>query len=352
VKVLIYSPAFAPQVGGLENFVAQIASGLGELGHEVAVATTTPADGAGADAGDALPFRVVRRPSPGALLRWVRWCDVLFHANVSLRGAWPLLLVRRPWLTSHHSWYCRVDGRVAWQDRLKRLLVRSSTSVAVSRALADDLGPGTSVITNPYRAELFRLLPAVPRTRDLAFLGRLVSDKGVDVLLDALALLADGGAAPRLTVIGDGPERPRLAAQAERLGIAGRVEFLGTRTGEELVRLLNEHRILAVPSRYNEPFGNVAIEAIACGCVVVGSAGGGLPEAIGPCGRTFPNGDAAALARLLAELLGDPAAVDRLRQGAPAHLAFHESRVVAAAYTAALERARAGRRAAGGRGGS
>ncbi len=354
MRVLVYSPAFAPQVGGLESFVAQIAAGLAKLGHELVVVTTTPGGEARAD--EVFPFRVVRRPGPWELLGWVRWCEVFFHANVSLRGAWPLLLVRRPWLTSHHSWYTRVDGRIAWQDRVKRFAVRLSTSVAVSRALARDLGRGTFVITNPYREELFRVLPEAAREVDLACLGRLVSDKGVDVLLDALALLAGQGITPRLTVIGDGPERPRLAAQAARLGIADRVDFAGTVTGEALVRRLNEHRILVVPSRYDEPFGNVAVEAIACGCVVVGSAGGGLPEAIGLCGRTFPNGDAAALAAVLAELLGDPAAVARLRNDARPHLAPHKSGVVAAAYSAALERARGGSRprrrpVAGGTGG-
>jgi len=344
VRVLIYSPAFAPLVGGLENFVAQIARGLTRLHHEVVVVTTT----AGGEDDD-FPFRVVRRPPPWELLRWVRWCEVLFHANVCLRAVWPLLLVRRPWLTSHHSWYTRVDGRIAWQDRLKRRLTRLSTSVAVSQALARDLGPPTFVITNPYREDVFRLLPEVPRTKDLAVLGRLVSDKGVDVLLDALALVArdrtEASREIRLTVIGDGPERPRLVAQAARLGIAERVEFLGVRRGEELVRILNEHRILVVPSRYHEPFGNVAVEAIACGCVVVGSEGGGLPEAIGLCGRTFPNGDAAALARVLGALLDDPAELARLRHDARAHLASHKSGVVAAAYSAALERARRGRSA-------
>jgi glycogen(starch) synthase len=342
VRVLVYSPAFAPQIGGLEGFVDQIAAGLASLGHELVVVTTTPAESEAA--ARTFPFRVVRRPSPLALLRWVRWCEVFFHANVSLRGAWPLLLVRRPWLTSHHSWYCQVDGRIAWQDRLKRLAVRFSISVAVSQALARDLGRGTFVITNPYREGLFRVLPEVARDRDLACLGRLVSDKGVDLLLEALARLAAGGITPRLTVIGDGPERPRLEDQAARLGIAGRVDFVGTVTGEALVRRLNEHRILVVPSRYDEPFGNVAIEAIACGCAVVGSAGGGLPEAIGLCGRTFPNGDAAALAAILAELLCDPAAVTQLRHDARAHLAPHRSRMVAAAYSSALERALAGRR--------
>ena len=62
--------------------------------------------------------RIVRRPSLLELLRWTRWCDVFHQANVSLRGLWPLLLVRRPWVVSHHSWYCRSDGRITWKDRL------------------------------------------------------------------------------------------------------------------------------------------------------------------------------------------------------------------------------------------
>jgi glycogen(starch) synthase len=52
---------------------------------------------------DGFPFRVVRQPGPGVLLRWVRWCEVYFHNSVSLRAAWPLLLVRRPWVVVHHT---------------------------------------------------------------------------------------------------------------------------------------------------------------------------------------------------------------------------------------------------------
>ena len=76
-------------------------------------------------------------------------------------------------------------------------------------------------------------------------------------------------------MIGDGPEASRLQEQAARLGIGGQIDFLGARRGEELVGLLNRHRILVVPSRYNEPFGIVALEGIACGCVVIGSEGAG-----------------------------------------------------------------------------
>ena len=335
MKILHYSPAFLPNIGGLELVVANVSAQIQRAGHELTLVTRTPAAGS-----DDFPFRVVRCPSPWEFLRWTRWCDVFLQANVSLRGLWPLLLVRRPWMVSHHSWYCQSDGRIAWQDRLKRWLLRyAAASIAVSQAVADDLATPSIVIPNPYRDDLFRLLPDVERRGELLFVGRLVSDKGVDVLLDALGLLAGEGIAPRLIVVGEGPERPRLAAQAHRLGLADRIEFLGIRKGVELVRLLNRHRILVVPSRYNEPFGIVALEGIACGCLVVGSAGGGLQEAIGPCGLTFRNGDAADLARVLAPLLRDPAANRELLAWAPGHLAAHTSERVGRAYVRVLAEA-------------
>lgn len=333
MKILFYSPAFLPHVGGLELNVANLAARFVAAGHEVTVVTRTRGRGP-----DGFPFRVVRRPGPLELLRWTRWCDVFHQPNVSLRGLWPLLLVRRPWVVSHHSWYRRTDGHVAWQDRLKRRLLRhAAASISVSQAIADDLATPSVVIPNPYRDDLFRLLPGVERTGELVFVGRLVSDKGVDVLLDALGRLASEGSRPRLTVVGDGPERPRLEEQAARLGIAGQVDFLGTRTSEELAEILNRHRILVVPSRYREPFGIVALEGIACGCVVVGSEGGGLKDAIGPCGETFRNGDAADLARVLGRRLGHPEMDEECLRQAEGHLARHKADRAAAAYLREIE---------------
>ncbi len=338
MRLLAYSPAFLPQVGGVEINQATLAAEFARAGHEVVVLTQTPSREP-----DDHPFRVVRRPSSRELLRWIRWCDVFIQANVSLRGLWPLLLVRRPWVVSHHSWYCRTDGRIAWQDRLKRYLLRhAAASIAVSEAMAADLATPSTVIPNGYRDGLFRLVPGVERSGELLFVGRLVSDKGVDVLLAALALLAADGLTPRLTIVGDGPEAPLLRAEARRLGLADRVELAGVRTGEELVLTLNQHRVLVVPSRYQEPFGIVALEGIACGCLVVGSEGGGLKEAIGPCGRTFRNGDAADLARVLAEVLRGPGALAAAQRLAPQHLAGHRSAAVAAAYLRVIATAAGG----------
>lgn len=339
MNILLSSPAFLPSLGGLESWVATMAEEWSAQGHPTVVLTETP-DPAAAR----FPYPVVRRPSARARLAWTRWCDVYFQANVSLRGLWPLALVRRPWAVSHHSWYTRTEGHLAPADRLKRFLLRfARLSVAVSQAMADELATTPprhrvdQVIGNPYRDALFRPRPGVTRERELVFVGRLVSDKGVDVLLAALVELGQRGLTPTLTVIGDGPERAALAAQAAALG--SQVRFCGALTGEALAVELHRHEILVVPSRYREPYGIVALEGIACGCVVVGSSGGGLPEAIGPCGRTFPNGDARALAAVLEELLRSPATRARLRLGAEAHLAPRRAAAVAAAYLDALKAA-------------
>jgi glycosyltransferase involved in cell wall biosynthesis len=335
--VLVSSPAFAPLIGGLETFVEQLASELHGRGHEVTVLTSTPGPEA-----DRHPFRVVRCPGLLATLRWMRWCEIFFQANVSLRNAWPRLVLRRPWVVSHQSWYRRPDGRIAWQDRLNRLCLRFATSVAASQALADDLEVPSVVVPNAYRDRLFGLRPEVTRDKDLVFVGRLVTDKGVDLLLEALALPPLRLERPGLTIVGDGPEAEALRRQAVRLGLADRVTFAGTRTGEELVATLNAHRVLVVPSRYHEPFGIVALEGIACGCRIVASRGGGLSEASGPGGVTFPNGDVAALAAALVTALREeaPGTSRVLEQERLAHLERHGGASMVESYLAIFAEAR------------
>ena len=275
MKILFATHRFYPEVGGLETVSLILAEEFVAAGHEVRLVTHAVADAGTDDA--RFPYPVLRRPGPGRMLALLRWCDVYFQNNISVRTLWPLALVRRPWVPAHHTWLTRVNGSIGWQDRLKKLLLRRGTPIAVSHEVAESLEvPGTVVIGNPYKPTLFRLLPDVPRTRDLVFLARLVSDKGGDLLMDALADLKSHGLRPELTVVGDGPEMGNLRSQVERLGLDAQVEFTGTLQGEELVRTLNRHRVMVVPSRTPEPFGVVALEGIACGCAVVGSERGGL----------------------------------------------------------------------------
>jgi len=89
----------------------------------------------------------------------------------------------------HHIWLARADGKAAWQDRIKRFVLRFGTHVAPSRAIADALPVPCTVVGNPYRDDLFVEDMNATRSRDLVFLGRLVSDKGADLLLTALKQL-------------------------------------------------------------------------------------------------------------------------------------------------------------------
>ncbi|MDJ0708316.1 MAG: glycosyltransferase, partial [Leptolyngbyaceae cyanobacterium MO_188.B28] len=101
----------------------------------------------------------------------------------------------------------------------------------------------------------------------------------------------------------------------------------------------NQHQIMVVPSLWAEPFGVVALEGIACGCVVVGSEAGGLTEAIGPCGVTFPNGNAGELAQILKKLLEFPQNLAKYRASAASHLLRHQQTEVAKLYLQVFEEA-------------
>jgi glycogen(starch) synthase len=353
VRILIYSPAFYPSIGGLETLVEILAEEFARQGHEVKLVSQTPypqasdqqASGQEASSQGAkqFAFEVIRRPGPVRLLGLTGWCEIFFQAHMSLKGAWPLLLKPRAWVVAHNAWYTRDDGRLAWQDRLKHFAARFATGISVSTAVAAHVRSPSKVIPNTYREEIFKEMPQVARAKELVFLGRLVSAKGADLLLSALGRLKEKGLAPRLTVIGSGPEEPALRHQAEDLEIADRIDFAGVKVETELAQVLNAHKILVVPSRWQEPFGIVALEGIACGCVVVGSEGGGLKDAIGPCGITFPNGDVEALAGRLAELLTQPDTVRGFRARAEAHLSRHKKSDVAASYLQVFKSALSGR---------
>lgn len=313
-------------MGGIETATNLLAREFVTLGHEVRVVTQTEGNGT-------FSFSVVRRPGPMDLLRQVRWCDLFLQNNISLRTLWPLLFVRRPLFITHQTWITNPDGNTGWQHRVKRFVLRYATSLAISRAIAEQLPVPSIQVGNPYDDKVFNDLATEPRRRELLFVGRLVSDKGANLLLEAMALLKSK---PSLTIAGDGPERADLEKQAAMLQLQS-IEFVGSQNSEQLANLLRQHQILVVPSRWREPLGIVALEGIACGCVVVGSAEGGLSEAIGACGLTFPNGDAQALANALSRLLEDPSERERLRQNAASHLSRFAPRHVAELYLNAMK---------------
>lgn len=335
MKIFLTSLFFAPSIGGIETVSMTLAHEFTAAGHEVKVATITPDPD-----GKSYPFEVVRQPAFSQLLDCTRWCDVFFQNNISLPMAAPLLFVRRPWFVTHQTWIPQPSGLGGINHRAKRVMLRFAHSISISRAVAESMPAPSVVIPNPYDASVFYVRDDIPRTGDLVAVGRLVSDKGFDLLIDALALLAKDDTRPALTIVGDGPEREPLERQAQQLGLAGQVTLTGAKSGAVLAEELNRHRIAVVPSRWKEPFGIVALELAACGCVLVGSRDGGLADAIGPCGVTFPNGDASALARELSTLLKSPPLLLKYRECAPEHLRRHHPATIASQYLKAFESVR------------
>ncbi|HTC13109.1 MAG TPA: glycosyltransferase family 4 protein, partial [Chthoniobacterales bacterium] len=194
MRILLSSHFFYPSVGGIEQVSLALATQFALAGHTVKVVTTTPQSN-----GSNFQFEVVRRPSARRLLELVRWSEVVFHNNISLRTWWPLIFIRRPWVIAHHTWIARTDSSLSLRDRLKRFLTRFAANIAVSRPIAGHLTVPSTIISNPYRDELFRRDRLATRDNDLIFVGRLVPDKGVDILIGALKRLRQRNFLPNLT---------------------------------------------------------------------------------------------------------------------------------------------------------
>jgi glycosyltransferase involved in cell wall biosynthesis len=150
-------------------------------------------------------------------------------------------------------------------------------------------------------------------------LGRLTPQKGVDVLLGAFSRVTrrPGSVAPLLEIVGDGPERPRLAELANRLGIEARVRFRDPVPHEDVPHVLAEFDVLVLPARTTptarEQFGRVLIEGMAAGCVVIGTESGAIPEVIEDAGLVVPEEDEEALAAALERVLREPGLASALR---------------------------------------
>lgn len=313
MRILLGSHWFAPSIGGVEIISAVLADEFTNAGHKVTVLTSTP--------GPVLdtPYRVVRNQSRSEVLALARDSDVVLQNTISLQTLPPILMSRKPVVVTHQSWMRRSDGSLGMENRMKRLATRLVRNVSISKAIAAALPVPSKVIGNPFDPQEFLPLPEDQRERDIVFMGRLIRDKGCDILLEALSQLEQKGLTPTVTIIGDGDQRASLETLAASLEIDSQVEFLGAVT-KGRGALVSKHRIMVVPSRWAEPFGVVALEGIAAGCAVVASSQGGLPDAGGDCALYFENGDAAGLAAQLESLLKNPALRTKLTRNGPKHL--------------------------------
>jgi glycosyltransferase involved in cell wall biosynthesis len=303
MRIFIWSETYLPNLGGMETVAQALAEEFTRQGHDVRLLTWTKAE---QEFEEGSSFPVIRLPSRKVMLETARWCDVCLHNGVMQAGLGPLvyylLPLRKPWVLLHQFFLDQVKMRPFPKikyDICKHFI----THVFLCQEMEKSTKQKGFVFGNPYRGSVFKDFSNNERDSHIVYLGRLISYKGIQVLIDALVHLKDQGKTYRTTIIGDGQEREKLEGQIQKYGLSSQVKFTGKLSGDDLVYTLNQHQVMVIPSLWREPFGVVALEGIACGCVPIGSRIGGLVDAIGPCGLTFPKGDSIELAKTISMLI-------------------------------------------------
>ena len=178
----------------------------------------------------------------------------------------------------------------------------------------------------------------------IGYVGRLVPEKGVDLLLEAVSDLAGIW---RLHIVGKGPQQSSLESMARRLGVGDRVTFEGALPSLRMPAFYRELDALVLPSRsqpnWVEQFGRVLIEAMACGVPVIGSDCGEIPHVIGEAGLIFPEGETLALRECLTRLMREPGLWAELSRRGRERVLEHFTQAEIAARTVAVYRELVGR---------
>ena len=173
----------------------------------------------------------------------------------------------------------------------------------------------------------------------IGYVGRLVEEKGLEILLHAVRRLKGPWV---LQILGDGPDRKRLEQMAQWLGVAPRVTFDHKIPSGHLPNYFSGLDVLVLPSvsrtNWKEQFGRVLIEAMACDVITVGAQSGAIPEVIGDAGLTFAEGNVEELNHQLQHLLDDVNLRDTLRQKGRRRVTEHYTQAAIARHTVAVYR--------------
>ncbi|MBS1641204.1 MAG: glycosyltransferase family 4 protein [Bacteroidetes bacterium] len=322
MNIVIYSSTFYPNVGGLENIMEGLADEW-SLSNTITVFTKTKNINA-----DNKTYPIIRKTQLLALYKKVKKADVFVEANISLKTCLVGLLCKKKWVVIHHLPY---NHQNTISGKLKNQLTKICYNISVSNYVASTLKDKSIIINNFYNTN-FRRIDSIEKKKDFVFLGRLVSDKGADIAINAFAEIIKKGFNSTLTIIGDGPEKQSLLAIVDKEKINNNVFFEGTLTGEILVKKLNEHKIMIIPSRWQEPFGLIALEGLACGCIIIAVNSGGLTEAAKEFGNYFSIDDENNLTVLMEKFITKPQLFNVDKDKLKLYLASRTKEIVAQQY--------------------
>lgn len=266
-RILMHSVHAPPTLGGIQRFIPLLQRGLIDCGYNVTTVISQ------SHKPTSLYGEVLHRPPLHRFLSELSKCDLyLQHNFVSLYG-WALLCKGARSVVVHHV----VPEKYPFRAFMATSGVRH---VAVSQFVQSCLALQSKVLYCGMDNSEFRNLH-MHRRRDILFVGRLCWSKGWSTLLEALRILHQRGNLITGTFLGSGGGLAELQAQIFRHGLSPYISCPGAIFGEELLEYYNTHKLVVIPSLDGEPFGLVALEALACGCRVIAHQDGGLPEALG-----------------------------------------------------------------------
>jgi len=369
----IFPSAFHPHVGGVEQLTRQLTLEHARRGmHPLIVTNQWPRSLPGADLVDDITIRRLpfRTPDyrPRQLIGWAAWgaktheqtartlrewgADVVHIQCVSNNAPFARRASRRlglPLVVSAHGEFSMDANHIFERSAMARSLLRRSLASAdvitgCSRYVISELDRFSNgkyfhkmrVIYNGV--DLVECAQAFPEPRPRPYvlgLGRLVPQKGYDLLIRAFQILASDFPNHELVIAGDGPQSTQLHDLVASLELQSRVQFLGTVDHGTALSLMAGAAAFALCSPH-EPQGMVILEAMAVGSPVVASAGGGVPEVVdGSNGLLFPVGDYRELAYALREILSDDATAAELSLAGRTTAARFSLKTVASEYESA-----------------
>ncbi|HEX7588700.1 MAG TPA: glycosyltransferase family 4 protein [Anaerolineae bacterium] len=329
MRILLWSEAFLPSIGGVEILAAAFSEALDARGHRLSIIVNGK-NTEGAPEYNAMPVhrfdfdqvlasRDIRRYS--AMLRDLRHlmrdfqpelihvfhlgAGVFFQMQAAESVAVPSVVTLHQHLPDSQVQPDHLYGRIL--RRTSFITACSQAVLRITRSQVPEIAHRSCVIHNSLKSPLLEPTPPAPGPPRLLCVGRLVYQKGFDLAIDAFQQVLRQFPMARLSIAGDGPLRQELEAHADRLGLGQSVDFLGWVDTDRVPFLISTATALLVPSRA-EPFGLVTVQAGQAGRAVIAARVGGLPEIVidRETGILFEKENSAALANAIIELHGHP----------------------------------------------
>ena len=361
MNILIYSHAFAPQIGGVETYALHLARGLAARDAGKAARVTVVTQSVQRDFNDsAMPFAIVRRPGIRQLRNLIRQSDVIHLAGPAIVPLALALFAHKPIVVEHHGYqascpnglllyqptksacpnhYMRNEfsaclrcntAESGWLASVKMLMLtplrrrlcrRVNVNLCISKHVAARLELPNSVVVYygvPQTSEASAnaqisglATQSVKPALSIAYVGRLVLEKDVPTIVEAVRLAQAEGYRVALKIIGDGPDRPRIEAAISAHTFDPAITLTGYLLEVALSDALRDAAVVVIPTIMEETAGLAVMEQLDRGKPVIVSDIGGLAEVAGDAGLKFPPGNAAALSACLCRLIDEP---DLLRE--------------------------------------